>query len=149
MKKGVTIFMLIAIISFLGFAFKKEPQQDQKKATGITFFKGTWQEALTAAKEENKLIFMDAYAVWCGPCKTLTKRMTKPLVGEFYNDHFINVKMDMEKHAEGPRLARKFKLRAYPTLYFINPNEELVKESVGLLNEQQLLDYGNSMLKQP
>lgn len=38
-------------------------------AQGITFFEGTWEEALATAKEENKSIFVDTYTDWCAPCK--------------------------------------------------------------------------------
>ena len=29
--------------------------------------KGTFKEILAKAKKEKKLVFMDAFAVWCGP----------------------------------------------------------------------------------
>ncbi|HHV86457.1 MAG TPA: thioredoxin, partial [Petrimonas sp.] len=34
---------------------------------GITFFEGTWDQTVNEAKKENKLIFVDFYAQWCGP----------------------------------------------------------------------------------
>ncbi|MDX1666390.1 MAG: thioredoxin family protein, partial [Saprospiraceae bacterium] len=40
-------------------------------AQGIAFFEGTWKEALAAAKEQEKVIFVDAYTTWCGPCKVM------------------------------------------------------------------------------
>ena len=46
----------------------------------------------------NELIFMDAYAIWCDPCKKMAKNVFKQKkVGQFFNQNFINVKMDMEK----------------------------------------------------
>lgn len=112
---------------------------------GIQFFEGTWSEALEKAEADKKLIFMDAYAAWCGPCKAMSRKtFTDPTVGAFFNEHFINVKMDMEKGMDGPRLSRKFGLRAYPTLYFVNGKEEIVKQDLGYKDVKQLLALGKA-----
>ena len=64
----------------------------------INFREGGFAEALEAAKSENKLVFMDCYTSWCGPCKALAKDIfTRKDVGDFFNANFINVKYDMEK----------------------------------------------------
>lgn len=140
MKKNITIILSLALIAFLGFAFTGKNHSPSTEKTGIAFFEGTWEEALKKAKDENKLLFVDAYAAWCGPCKILAKKyFVKEKVGEFYNANFINYKMDMEKHAQGPRLARQWKLTAYPTLYFVNTDETIVQKSVGLVNDSQLI----------
>jgi thiol:disulfide interchange protein len=98
-------------------------------AQGIEFFEGSYEEALEVAKEQNKLVFMDCYTVWCGPCKMMDKNtFTDEKVGDFFNQHFINVKMDMEK-GEGPQLARSFRIRGYPTFLFIDPNTGEAKET--------------------
>lgn len=113
---------------------------------GIEFFKGTWKEALAQAKKEGKLIFMDAYAEWCGPCKMMAARVfTDARVGEFYNRHFINVKMDMEK-GEGLELRKKYPVSAYPTLLFIDDQGELVKKSVGAKPVEPFLKLGETVL---
>ena len=36
---------------------------------GVNFEHITFDEALAKAKAENKLVFMDCYTSWCGPCK--------------------------------------------------------------------------------
>lgn len=115
-------------------------------AQGIDFFHGSWEEAIELAKKEQKAIFVDAYAVWCGPCKRMAKDVF-PLedVGEFYNSHFINVKMDMER-GEGPRFGKQFPVRAYPTLLFISPQEEKIHEHVGGLNGEMLIQVGETAL---
>ena len=147
MKK---LFVGILAVGILGFAFtstnlyKKEVKvEKQEKVEGIHFFHGTWTEALAKAEKENKLIFLDAYASWCGPCKMMARNtFTKPEVGEFFNKHFVNVKMDMEKNADGPRLSRKFSLRAYPSLYFINGKEIVKHNALGYLKPAQLISEG-------
>ena len=122
---------LIAIFIFLSFFSKAQE--------GIQFFGGSWDEAIETAKKEHKLIFMDAYAEWCGPCKRMAKEVfTQKELGDFFNKYFINVKMDMEK-GEGPKLAQKFKVSAYPTLFFINDAGDVVNVQVGGVNADQLL----------
>jgi thioredoxin-related protein len=121
MKKNILFF----IILFLSHA--------HLKAQGIEFFHGTFAEALVKANAENKLIFMDAFAEWCGPCKRMAATVfTDEKVGKFMNSNFICLKVDMEK-GEGPELSRKYDVSAYPTLLFLNATGGLVQRNVGAL----------------
>jgi len=97
----------------------------------IEFRDLTFSEALTAADEENKPIFMDCYTTWCGPCKWMAANIfTENEIADFYNENFVCVKFDMEK-GEGIELAKEFKIRAYPTLLFVDANRELVMKQIG------------------
>ncbi len=114
---------------------------------GIQFHKGSWNEALELAKKDNKIIFLDIYATWCGPCKRLkSNTFSIEAVGEFYNPNFINVAMDGEK-GEGPELARKFGVRSYPTLLFIDSKEKLIAGTAGFHNPKEFLHLGQKVLK--
>lgn len=114
---------------------------------GITFFKGTWEEALTEAKAQDKIIFLDAYAVWCGPCKRMSATVfTDPEVGSFYNDKFINVKMDMEK-GEGKSLRSKYRVMAYPTLMYIDYTGKVVQRVKGARGVEEFIGLGKTALK--
>lgn len=115
-------------------------------AQGIEFFHGTYAEALEKAQKENKLVFMDAYAEWCGPCKRMAATTFKDeKVGKYFNDNFVNVKMDMEK-GEGPGLQRKFDVSAYPTLLFINGKGEVVHRTMGGQGNDQILALAKTAL---
>ncbi len=112
---------------------------------GIEFFEGTWEEAKVKAVEEEKLIFVDAYATWCGPCKRMSKNVfTQEAVGDFYNKMYISLKIDMEK-PEGRAFSREFPVSAYPTLFFMNEKGELLKKVVGGKSEQQFLVLGQEI----
>ena len=65
----------------------------------------TYKQALEAAKTENKLVFMDFYTDWCGPCKLMTREVfpTKT-VGDYFNEKFVSIKVNAEK-GEGIALA--------------------------------------------
>ena len=116
--------------------------------TGIAFTEGDWEQVLQKANDEDKLIFMDAYAVWCGPCKAMSKEVfTAGNVGDYYNANFINVKMDMER-GEGPGLAREFGVRAYPTLLYINGKGEVVHRGVGYHAADELMDLGQKAMSE-
>lgn len=119
----------------------------QTFASGIKFHKGTWAEALAAAKAQDKLIFMDCYTSWCGPCKAMAANVF-PLeeVGNYYNNNFINVKMDMEK-GEGRQLSQEYNVRAYPTLLFIDGDGKVVHSSKGGKPAEQFISLGKAALK--
>ncbi|MEK7254689.1 MAG: thioredoxin fold domain-containing protein, partial [Bacteroidota bacterium] len=132
------------VLILLAFAFLLG--SNSYAQSGIQFSHGTWSELLAKAEKENKLIFMDAYAEWCGPCKKMAKDVfTQEEVGKFYNAKFINVKMDMEK-GEGIDLSRQYGVMAYPTLLFLNKDGEIVHRSVGYQSATLLLDLGNAAL---
>ena len=96
-------------------------------------------DALKKAKAEGKIVFMDAYTTWCGPCKMLSARtFPDSAVGAFFNARFVNLKTDMEK-GEGPALALKYGVEYYPTLLFINAEGQLVHKAVGFYNAEEIL----------
>lgn len=98
---------------------------------GIDFFHGSWEEAKSLAAKEKKLIFVDAYAKWCGPCKRMASQVfTNPSVGEYYNSNFINLKIDMEE-GMGLTFRKEYPVSAFPTLFYIDETGEIVKKVVG------------------
>lgn len=106
---------------------------------GINFQQITFKEILAKAKAEKKLIFIDAFAVWCGPCKLMEKNIfSLPSVKEYYNANFINARFDMEK-GEGRELALKYGIRSYPTFLFLNGDGEVVMKNYGYMSEKDFL----------
>lgn len=111
----------------------------------IRFHHEPWQDVLAQATQEKKLVFVDAYTLWCSPCKWMAAKVfTDPQVAEFFNAHFINTKIDME-HDEGPALADRYQVRAYPTLLFITGAGELVHFEEGALDAERFLALGNAV----
>ena len=108
----------------------------------IEFQHITLNEARTLAKTQNKPVFVDVYATWCGPCKYManTTFMDKE-IGNYFNAEFINVKLDGEK-ADGPTVMSDFGITAYPTLLFISPKGELVTKYVGAADIKTLRRLG-------
>ena len=75
----------------------------------INFREGGFAEALEAAKSENKLVFMDCYTSWCGPCKLMaSKEFVQEKAGEYFNPRFVSVKIDMEK---GEKIFKRLRMK--------------------------------------
>ena len=116
-------------------------------AQGIEFEHTPWKEAMSKAKEDGKAMFVDSYATWCGPCKRMSKNVfTKDEVGQFFNENFINLKLDMEKE-DGVTFGHKYPVSAYPTLYFLSGDGEVIHKEKGGKNEQMLLNMGALVLR--
>lgn len=118
------------------------------RAEGIRFFEGSWEEALAEAKRLDRIIFVDAYAVWCGPCKKMAADVfPDDKVGEFYNKNFVNLKLDMER-GEGLKFREKYPVSAFPTLFYIDFTGEIVQQVRGAQQVEGFLELGKKALSQ-
>ena len=113
---------------------------------GIEFFEGNLESLKSEAQRQDKIIFIDAYTTWCGPCKWMSRNtFSDEQVGGFYNHNFISYKLDMEK-GEGIQFAKAYEVKAFPTLLFIDYNDNLVHRKIGALNPEQFLVLGEIAL---
>lgn len=114
---------------------------------GIHFNHDSWADIVKKAKAENKLVFVDFYTQWCGPCYNMAKTVfTQPNVGAFYNKNFVCAKIDTE-NGEGIELAKKYKVRSFPTYVFIDPTtEEVVHRSQSRQTDKQFIYTGESAM---
>jgi thioredoxin 1 len=145
MKKILWLPALLWLMTGMSFTAANKPTPTDGGKPGIMFTPGRWKDILKKAKAENKLIFFDAYTSWCGPCKAMQKNVfTRKDVGDYFNQRFINVKIDMEE-GEGPALAEKYPLEGYPTLFFIDGNGRVVKQLLGGRSAGDLLAEAKSV----
>lgn len=122
---------LIAL-AFAGFALGAQAQ-------GIEFRQITLQQALDAAKQENKLVFVDCYTQWCGPCKQMDKQVfPDPEAGAFMNPRFVSVQIDME-HGEGTAVGAKYEVNTYPTFLILAPDGSEINRAIGSVPTRQFI----------
>ncbi len=99
----------------------------------------TLEQASAKAKTENKLIFLDCFTTWCGPCKKMAKDVfPQEKVGEYMNAKFINLKIDMES-AYGAPLAKKLQIQAYPTFVIFNADAQEIGRFLGGSNADEFI----------
>lgn len=112
----------------------------------MKFEQGNWEEAIAKARMSGKLIFLDAYAEWCEPCKEMEEYTFTDLeVANYYNANFINVRMDMEDYP-GVELAEQYSVGVFPSFLFINGNGEIVHRGCGAMDASQFLALGEDAL---
>jgi thiol-disulfide isomerase/thioredoxin len=135
-----TTTILVSIAFMAAFA---QAGAAPSSGEGIEFIHDKkFQDILNMAKAQNKLVFMDCYTSWCGPCKRLSSTVfPDSSVGEFFNSTFVNAKFDMEKD-EGVTIATKYGVRAYPTLLWLDGDGKEVHKVVGALDVPGLLQNG-------
>lgn len=129
-------FALVAVLVSVQFSF----------AEGINFQDLTLEEGLAKAKKENKQVFIDVYATWCGPCKYLSNNIfVDEDLGVFMNENFVSLKLDGEK-GDGLQLMNEFSLDSYPTMLFLNSEMDLLKKIVGVVGAEQIEEAGNAVM---
>lgn len=139
-------FLKVLFFALSLFSFTVSSAQEE----GIHFEHGlTWKEVKEKAKRENKFIFMDCYTTWCGPCKVMSKNIfPQKLAGDFFNDRFVNVKVQFDQtaqdneevrkwYADAEAIEKEFNVLAYPTFLYFSPDGELVHLFVGSTNTAQ------------
>ena len=133
MKKVFLLVMLVAGILFGAEAQNRSINFEQTKV---------WKQIVKKAKKEKKLIFVDCYTSWCGPCKMLANNVfTKDEVADYFNQTFVNAKYDMEKDEDGIILKTQFGVKAFPTLVFVDPaTQQVVHRMVGAGSAEWLVE---------
>lgn len=91
------------------------------------------KDYLENVKNSGKIILIDFYADWCGPC-----RMLSPVVDEFAeeNPDFVVGKINVDKE---PELSEEFGVSSIPMLVVMKDGK-ILNKSVGAKSKQQILE---------
>lgn len=72
---------------------------------------------------------------------------SKKEVGDFFNKNFISVKVQCDKNVEGEKIAKKYKVNAFPTLMWVKPDGTVVHKAMGMKSKEKLIQEGKTALK--
>lgn len=146
LRKAMPDILFAGIVLALAyFLFHPFANFSEDSKQGIQFQRGDWEAAQAAAKEQDKVIFLNLYATWCAPCRKLkVKTFSDEGVGDFFNEAFINVSLDGEG-VPGQQLMEKYRMRGFPSLLFIDGNGRVLSRKAGYLSPEELLRLGESI----
>ncbi|MDL2319697.1 thioredoxin family protein [Alistipes sp. OttesenSCG-928-B03] len=109
------------------------------KGQGIEFFQGTFEEGLAAAREGNKMLFIDFYADWCGPCKKMVADVfPDESLGEYFRERIVAMQLNTEA-PENQDLVKRFKITSIPTLVFLSPDNKVLSQTSGAMSVDGLM----------
>ena len=118
----------------------QETTKEMVNPEGIPFEELSFEEALEKTRKENKLLFVDCYTSWCGPCKMMSKQVfSLKFIGDYFKEHFVSLKIDMER-GEGPELAKKYGVKAYPTMLILDPEGVVKYKLLGGMGPRSFMD---------
>ena len=90
--------------------------------------------------QDGKLVIVDFWAVWCGPC-----RMLSPLLDEMEEEMADKVTVVKVNVDDADEIAMKYRIMNIPTLLFFKGGQ-LVDKTVGAMPKNVLVDKINANL---
>ncbi len=124
--------ILVTLMVLIGWAVTAEAQ--------VRFTDAGTDAVRREAMAQNKLVLIDLYATWCGPCKMMEREVfSQPAVGEFIHARFVPAKYDIDKPT-GRALAEEYGVRSIPTYLVFNTEGELLGKLVGAMPAEELIE---------
>lgn len=115
---------------------------------GMEFFEGSYEDALALAAQENKMVFVDVWTTWCGPCIVMQETVFPlPEVGEYFNARFVNYKLDAENEDQnGPEISARFEIELLPTYLILDSEGNELSRATGGCAPDQFIAMVGRML---
>ncbi|ATP56266.1 hypothetical protein CPT03_07170 [Pedobacter ginsengisoli] len=122
------------------------------RAQGLKFENGlSWEQVKQKAKAENKPIFLDVMATWCGSCKYMDANVySNDTVQQYFKDKFISVKVQTDQtsgddanvkawYDDARKISTQYKVTGLPSLIFLDTDGNLLYKHAGGKDVQGLI----------
>ena len=120
------LLFLTVIFSFISFL------KADANVNWITDFESAQKLALSS----NKLILVDFWASWCGPCRKMdSDAWSQKEVSEIVRN-FVPLKIDLDSHKA---LALKYNVNSIPNVFLMDGNGKIIFESTGYMGKEEVI----------
>ena len=138
----VPAVLVVLISGVIFFSISTNLFSTDRTQAGATSSKIEWltdyKAALAKAKAENKLVVVDFYATWCGPCKMLDEdTFTDQRVYRKMTE-FVPLKIDVDQQRE---IAAQYGIRSLPTTAIIKADGQTVSGMIGFMDADRYLEF--------
>lgn len=100
------------------------------------FWLNDLESAKSVAKESNKLIVMDFWATWCGPCNVMDEKLWQSSEMAPFSKNFVGVKIDFDNNHT---LAIAYNAQVIPKVVLATATGDVIWENVGFSNADSYL----------
>ena len=98
----------------------------------VGYFDDDYNNVFKIAHQENKMVFIDFFTYWCGPCKLFEKNIVSDTsFKDYITSNFYTTKINAEIE-ENKKIVRKYNITGYPTFIITKPNGDEIDRIVGL-----------------
>ena len=98
---------------------------------------------LAFADKMEKPVFLDFYAPWIESCKKMDDYVfTQPELASYFNQHFVNYKVNVDGAPPGPEITDLYGVTSFPTFIFLDGKGKIMLRHEGMVTAKQLLEMG-------
>ena len=102
---------------------------------------------LAFSDKMGKPVFLDFYAPWIESCTRMDKYVfTQGEMASYFNEHFINYKVNAGGVSPGPELTDMYGVTSFPTFIFVDGKGKVMLRHEGYTTAGQLLEMGQFLL---